>query len=102
MGKEFSLDERVYYPDKDFGLSYRELLELIKKFNDGNTKPSKSDMIQSRFGADMVNQKWIRKKITEMLKILSRNGYLFVQPVLDDQGRYMGNMYVAKTEFPTD
>lgn len=96
MAKEFSLDEVVFQPDKDFSLTYRKLLAVIKEFNEGNTKPSKSDIIQKMFGANMVSQKWMRKKITDMLKILDRKGYLFVSPILDSEGKYMGNMYTAK------
>lgn len=102
MAKEFSLDEVVFQPDKDFSLTYRKLLSTIETFNEGNTKPSKSDIIQKLFGANMVSQKWMRKKITDMLKVISNKGLIFVVPLLDDEGRYMGNMYSVKKIFPTE
>lgn len=91
--EEFSLDTRVYKKEQDFSITYRELLNLIKRFNDNGTSPTKSDLIIRKFGSKCNDRKFIRRKITDMLNMLKRKKYVKVSPVFDDDGKYVRNTY---------
>lgn len=91
--EEFSLDARVYKKGQDFSITYRELLNLIKRFNDNGTLPTKSDIIIKKFGSKCNDRKFIRRKITDMLNILKRKKYIRVSPIFDDEGKYVKNIY---------
>lgn len=91
--EQFSLDTRVYKKGQDFSLTYRELLNLIKNFNEVGDLPSKTDLITRRFGSICNDKKFVRKRVTDMLNILKRKGYIKVLPVFDGEGRYFKNTY---------
>lgn len=90
---DFSLDTRIYKKGQDFSITYRELLRLIENFSNNGTLPSKTDIITRKFGSKCNDRKYIRKKITEMLKILKRKGFINILPVFDDEGKYVKNIY---------
>lgn len=93
MNETFSLDTRIHKQNQDFSLSYRELLTVISNFNKSNTLPTKNEIIEKKFGSGYVEKKWVKKKITEMIKVLKKKGHIKTIPVFNEDGKYLRNTY---------
>jgi hypothetical protein len=93
MQETFSLDNREYKQNQDFSLSYRELLVVIRDFNEKNTLPTKNEIIEKKFGSGYVEKKWVKKKITDMIKVLKKMGFIKTIPVFNEEGKYLRNTY---------